>query len=311
MKCISKYFFRHLPNEATKRTILLLQKEIVSKINLIELELGIVIKMFVVGSISSSFVELISIQSVDELIETQYREIITKIGILEKKQFDSLGSIAISSLEIEDIGLKRKVKDNTDKTFIILNNQFENWNDYKFNPNKEILLGKVELNGEPRNTNVSFIGNYFNIGSLNSYEELVKLKLYEQLWESNRTLINIREKGYCYSTVAKFHERLSIFIIGSLAGYSIEKSEFIRKSIQNSKFSNDSLRKAKQRLKKNLLISSSLNQSCYTLFPFWVFNKEVVIEDIINVIDKLNVDDLQCKFLSSEFVCTKIGVNNE
>ncbi|EGP5637622.1 hypothetical protein DSM12_10585 [Enterococcus faecium] len=311
MNCISKYFFRHLPNEATKRTILLLQKEIVSKINLIELELGIVIKMFVVGSISSSFVELISIQSVDELIETQYRDIITKIEILEKKQFDSLGSIAISSLEIEDIGLKRKVKDNTDKTFIILNNQFENWNDYKFNPKKEILLGKVELNGEPRNTNVSFIGNYFNIGSLNSYEELVKLKLYEQLWECNRTLINIREKGYCYSTVAKFHERLSIFIIGSLAGYSIEKSEFIRKSIQNSKFSNGSLRNAKQRLKKNLLISSSLNQSCYTLFPFWVFNKEIVLEDIINVIDKLNVDDLQCKFLSSEFVCTKIGVNNE
>ena len=96
-----------------------------------------------------------------------------------------------------------------------------------------------------------------------------------------------------------------------MAEYSIEKSEFVRKSIQSAKFSSDSLRKAKQRLKKNLLISSSINQSCYTLFPFWIFNKEVVIEDIINVIDKLNVDDLQCKFLSSEFVCTKIGVNNE
>lgn len=305
MEFIFKYFFRRIPNEITRVGIEFLQKNIRQEINLLELELGVVIKIFVLGSSSSSIVEVISIQSIDNLSDNKYQTIIKKIEKLEKNEFYLVSLKTISRLAIKDMGLMKRATSKADEILFTLNNGFEDWADYYFILNKENKKYTLKLNNNIDEYSVAFIGKYFDIETINSYENFLELKLYEQLWQDSKVLGAIRENGYCYSTIAKFHEKLNIFMIGTVSEYTNEKSIFIKKNMANFVFSTEEVKKSKEKLKQNFLIASSINHQCFTLLPFWIYNKEVRLENIIESINELDIAGLHSKFLSSRFVCTR------
>lgn len=309
MSSVSKIYYRYVPDRATKIYLTNIHRNIDLEVNTIENEFGSIIQLFTVGSMSSSFIEIVKIESLTSLSSSVYEQIISRIYNLEIQYSQTILKNSNNNFKIHDLGIEKTCHYQNSTAPFSLTTLFSDWNRYQFRPNN-LYPYRIVNTAIPKECDVSFIGYFADIADLLTLKKFIIIKLYEQLWEiknSSEGLNLIREKGGSYSIVSKYHEDLGIFLTGVICTYTQNKEQEIVSILRKITFSKIDLYYAKLSLEKNLLVSSSLNKPSFTLFPFWLYNKDLHLEDISTLIKEIDLNDIYNVISTPKFICGKVG----
>ncbi|VTY16954.1 Uncharacterised protein [Streptococcus salivarius] len=303
-------YYRSMPSVYLKQDIVIIHKAIKNKINNLELQYGILINLFVLGDLSNS-IEVFLLRSKEQLSNDKVRKILKLVYLEELEISKKMNSFTDTRKEytLSDLGISRFFQEESPiDLFKYLKKPYIPWVKYKLTIKRDfettITFNKSECFGE-----LSYIGYCYELSIIDSLEKYVFLRIFEKVCElPNGPLVELRKQGICYTSISKYHDGLGLLLVGVLSGYSSKKCKIVEKVLSkiNIETSEYIWNYAKYKLKKEIIYSTQMYVEDYYMYPFWVYNQSISVENLLALVDSSSTNKFIDYLQDRKFICTKI-----
>lgn len=267
------------------------------------IEHGILISLFALGYSGRNY-EIILIKSDYKLPIESINKIVDDIHDLEIyyfRQKNNSGSYRISCFGVSAEGYL------SDKDVLdFLNSNFEKWEKFS---SKSCVSDNIYLNfnNEVVQGELAYIGFLTSDSTVRNLDDLLSIKLVEEIFNlKTSVLTKIRNQGLCYTTVSKFHDDLNVVFNGIVVSYSPELLTKLYNMFKEVEISQNDFVDAKKRLKKEIVFSTTLYQIEHYLLPYQLLNPNLDVQLLLELIERINYEDISCILSNKKFVCLKI-----
>lgn len=237
------------------------KKDYQNDIVMIEIRYGIKIHLLYTGSLCSSYVFFLLIESLE---------------VLDKKKINII---------LEEV--------------ILLNNDLRILQDLKSYDDYQYIPQKINLNPVLTKNNSDeqqyFIGYYYQIEDVLNIDTYIHMIILEQLFNEECSLFqDIRDQGISYLTISKFHRWFGRYLLGILTtdGNNTHVKSKIFEMIDGyvQTISISDLHQAKKRLLDKLILQRELYSEARIMPFIWHLEKDMNFEEYINQVKNMDVN---------------------
>ncbi|MEX2803797.1 hypothetical protein AB3329_01585 [Streptococcus sp. H31] len=300
----SYIYYRHIPNVFFKQKLKEIHRKLKSKLINQGIENGILVSIFALGC-NGKCNEIIFIKSYNKLSALELNRIVNELYNLEIYFFKQTGNNQ-SRYEISCFGVTAQSCIQNIDFLKHLNNHFKKWENYNVKSyNKDKV--KIEKNYKVSNGELAFIGFLNSDIAVRNLNDLLSVKLIEEIFNLKTSILTeIRNQGLCYTTVSKFHEDLNIIYTGIVVSYSQKLLGKLNNMFSEVEIFEKDFIQAKERLKKEIIFSTTLYQSEHYLLPYQILDPNTDITLLLDLTNRIKFENIIQIFNNRKFVCLKI-----
>lgn len=300
----SYIYYRHIPNVFFKQKLKEIHRQLKGDLISLGIKNGILVSIFALGC-DSKCTEIIFIKSCNKLSIPKLNEI---VNVLLEQEISIFGLIKNKNqrCRISCYGISSQYSVLNTDFFKYLNKNFTIWENYSV---KSFAIDKIKIeeNDKIDDGELAYIGFVSSNISIESSNDLLSVKLLEEIFNLQNSILNeIRNLGLCYTTVSKFHEDLNTIYTGIVVSHSKGLNDMVRDMFSKVQISKNTFTLAKDRLKKEIIFSTTLYQTEHYLLPYQILNPNVDIPQLLSLTDKVEFEKIIQMFNNRKFVCLKI-----
>lgn len=293
-----------MPNLFFKQELKWIHRELKTEFINIGIEKGILISVSALGYNSRCY-EIILIKSQYRLSSAECNKIIDELRDSEINVFNQ-NKNRQAKYKISCFGISINGHIKNVNVIQYLNTRFKKWETYKgISYVKESI--KLEKNYKVSSGELAYIGFVKSNVEVKNLNDLLCVKLVEEVFNlHNSVLTKIRNSGLCYTTVSKFHEDLNVLFSGIIANYSQSNFNTINNMFNDVEISMVDFMCAKNRLKKEIIFSTTLFQAEYYLLPYQLLKPSIDIPRLFEFIDQIKYEEFIHIISDRTIMCLKI-----